>query len=456
MPESFFLPVFYDIMRQIKNNWRRIMTEQTFAQELIDFCYASPTSFHAVETAKEILIKNKFIELSESQPWKLTKAKRYFFVRNNSALIAFVTGSKSPTETGFKIVGSHTDSPCFRIKPSPEIVQERLYLSLNTEIYGSPILTTWFDRPLAIAGRVALKSKKALSPEIRLVNIKKPIAVIPNLAIHMNREVNDGYKPDKQKDVLPVIAVLNEKLSQDNFLLKLIASELKVNHTDILDFDLFLYEFEKGCITGANNEFISASRIDNLESVHAGLISLIDSKPTSTCVLACFDNEEVGSSSQTGANSEILASTLERITQAFKGNRESYYIALAQSFIISLDGAHATHPNFLASSDPTNKPLINQGPVIKISANKNYTTDAFSSACFEQICKNAKVPTQKFVNRSDMRGGSTIGPLSSTRVSINSIDIGIAMLAMHSIRELAGTKDHHLMYRALKEFFNTN
>lgn len=425
------------------------------AEELIDFIYDSPTAFHAVETVKKVLSNCGFKELKESDKWNLTKGGKYYTKKNNSAIVAFVMGNDSVVENGFKIIGSHTDSPTFRIKPNPHMICEKGYLKLNTEVYGGPILNTWLDRPLAIAGRVVLKSKNIMSPEERLTNINKPLLVIPNLAIHMNREVNKGVELNPQKHTLPLMGIVNGTMEKNNYLLNILAKELKVNSEDIIDFDLFLYEYEKGCIMGMNNEFISSSRLDDLAMVHASLKALVQCKATKgTNVLVAFDNEEVGSSTKQGADSTMLSSILERIVEKEESSKEAYFRALSKSFIISSDLAHAVHPNSPEKADPVNRPMINKGPVIKISARQSYTSDSFSSAIYEQICKKANVPMQRFVNRSDERGGSTIGPISSTHINIPSVDIGTAVLGMHSIRELGGVEDHFYITESFKEFYN--
>jgi len=427
-----------------------------FAQQLIDFCYASPTAFHAVATTREMLEKNKFVQLHENESWKIKSGGRYYLVRHDSALVAFVAGSAPVAEQGFRIVGAHTDSPGFRIKPAPEMLSEGAYLKLNTEVYGGPILSTWFDRPLAVAGRVALKSKNPMQPQIRLLNIRRPVCIIPNIAIHMNPDANNGFTPNKQVDTLPLLSMVTQKLEEKGYLGKLIASELRVKESEILDFDLFLYEHEKGCLIGNNEEFISSARIDDLSSVHAGISAICGvARPKATCVMACFDHEEVGSSTMQGADSQLLAEVLERIVLSMKGGREEYFRALAHSYIISADGAHAVHPNKGEKADPTSRPLLNRGLVIKLSASHSYTTDAATAATFIQLCERAGAKTQRFVNRSDMRGGSTIGPISSTHVSIRSIDIGLPMLAMHSIRELCGIEDHSAMLKVIQELYQS-
>lgn len=428
--------------------------ELKFAEELIDFIYESPTAFHAVENVKKELEKNGFKELKEEEKWNIEKEGKYFVTKNDSAVTAFVVGKGKIQENGFKIIGAHTDSPCFRVKPNCEMVSEGTYFKLNTEVYGGPILNTWMDRPLSLAGRVTLKGKNILFPETKLVNIKKPIMIIPNLAIHMNRNINQGIELNKQVDTLPLVSLVNENFEKDNYLLKIIAKELNVKGEDILDFDLFLYEYEKGSIIGLNDEFVSCGRLDDLEAVHAGIAALIKAGASeATNVLVCFDNEEVGSSTKQGADSDMLSNILERIVLTQGGNREDFFRALSKSFIISSDSAHAVHPNKGEKSDPTNRPVINKGPVIKIAASQSYTSDSNSSAVFEAVCKKAGVPMQKFVNRSDERGGSTIGPISSTHINIRSVDIGTPLLAMHSIRELCGVMDHYYAAKCFEEFY---
>lgn len=424
------------------------------AQELIDFIYDSPTSFHAAHNAKNMLAAEGFKELRDDEKWEIKKGGKYYFMKNDSAVIAFTAGNKDVWDTGFKIIGAHTDSPTFRIKPSPEMISEGAYVKLNTEVYGGPILNTWLDRPLSIAGRVAVRGKSPMYPEIRLINIKRPLLIIPNLAIHMNRNVNSGVELNRQKDMIPMISMVNENLEKGNYLINILTEELKINKEDILDFDLFLYEFEKGCIMGFNNEFISSSRLDDLAMVQAGVKALLSAdSANNTNVLVCFDNEEVGSSTKQGADSEMLSNILERIVICSNGSREEYFRALAKSFMISADLAHAVHPNSGEKADPVLRPIINKGPVIKLSANQSYTSDSISSSVYTELCKNAGVPVQRFVNRSDERGGSTIGPISSTHINIRSVDIGTPILAMHSVRELGGVMDHTYVIKSFEEFY---
>lgn len=428
--------------------------ELELARDLIDFIYESPTAFHAVENVKDILKRKGFKELNLKDKWSIEKSGKYFVTKNGSALIAFIVGRGDIEKEGFRLIGAHTDAPTFRVKPNPEMVVENSYLKLNTEVYGGPIINTWLDRPLSIAGRVSLKSDNPLYPELRLVNIDRPILVIPNLAIHMNRKINEGVELNKQKDTLPLLTLINETFEKDNFLLKIIAEELSVDVDAIIDFDLFLYEYEKGSIIGLNNEFISSGRLDDLAMIHAGIKAISEAEAsTATNVMVCFDNEEIGSRTKQGAGSPMLRTVLERMILALGKDKEDFYRALYNSFIISADMAHALHPNSPEKHDPVNRPIINKGPVIKINANQNYTTDSDSNSVYEMICKKAGIPVQKFVNRSDERGGSTIGPISSSQLDIRSIDIGNPMLAMHSVRELAGVKDHYYVIKSFEEFY---
>ncbi len=435
------------------------------AQGLLEFINSSKTAFQAAYEIKERLDKSGYKELHECDEWNLEKNGKYYVMKNDSAVIAFEVGSGEIEKDGFRLIGAHTDSPGFRIKPNPEMSVEGHYFKLNTEVYGGPILSTWFDRPLSIAGRVTLKGENPFKPEVRLLDVNKPVLIIPNLAIHMNRSVNDGYAYNRQKDTLPLLTVKDEdaesvrfakdKLEKDGYLLNLIAEELKVEVSDILDFDLFLYEYAEGCLTGLNNEFISVGRLDDLWMVYAGLRALLDSnKIAATKVLVALDNEEIGSLTSQGANSSILDTILERIALGLSKNREEYKRAVSRSVMISSDLAHAIHPNYTEKCDPTNKPLLGMGPVLKIAASGSYSTDSYASAIFKGICEKAGVPCQVFVNRSDLRGGTTIGPITAAKLNIPVIDMGAPLLSMHSIRELASVKDNEYTIKAFTEFFN--
>ena len=430
------------------------MNIKEFGNDLIDFLYESPTAFHAVENAEKLLCKNDFEKINLLDKWNLKLGGKYYVKKNESAIVAFTINSNNIEEEGFRIIGSHSDSPSFRIKPNAEMEAEKTYLKLNTEVYGGPILNTWLDRPLAIAGRVTVKSENILRPKEILVNINKPICIIPNLAIHMNRSVNEGVALNKQRDMLPLVGILNDTLEKDNFLLKEISNNLNISIDKILDFDLFLYEYEKGILMGPNEELVSSSRLDNLAMAHASLHALCNSNGNKGInVAVVFDNEEVGSSTKQGADSNMLLNILERICLSFDKDREGFFRSLYSSFMISADLAHAVHPNVPEKHDPTNRPVMGKGPVIKINANQSYTSDSYSIAIYESICREADVPCQKFVNRSDERGGSTIGPISSTHIDIPSIDIGTPILAMHSIRELGSVVDHYYIHKSFIKFY---
>lgn len=429
--------------------------EKQLALELLDFLYDSPSAFHGVETVKNLLDKNDFIEIKECDKWNLKQGGKYYVIKNDSALIAFVVGDEKIDEVGFRLIGAHTDVPGFRIKPNPQMVTEGKYVKLNTEVYGGPILHTWYDRPLAIAGKVAIKGDSPLKPQTKLVNINKPLLIIPSLAIHMNREVNEGYKINRQVDTLPLLGLINESLEKEDYLMKLLSEELNVNKDDILHFDLGLYEYERGSLIGINEELISSGRFDDMWMVYAGVKALLDSKKNSaTKVMICIDNEEIGSETAQGANSTLLNNLLERITLAVGLDREGYYRALSNSIMISADLAHAVHPNLTDKHDPTNRPVLEGGPVLKIAASGSYSTDSFNGAVFTEVCKSAGVPFQKFVNRSDVRGGSTIGPITAANLTIPVIDMGAPVIGMHSIRELASVKDNYYTIKAFTEFFN--
>jgi len=429
--------------------------EKKLALDLIDFLYKSPTAYHSVKTIKERLDLNGFNEIKESDKWNLQKDGKYYVIKNDSALIAFTIGNGDIEADGFKLIGAHTDSPGFRIKANPEMVSEGKYLKLNTEVYGGPILYTWFDRPLGIAGKVTLKGESPLKPEVKLVNINKPVLIIPSLAIHMNRSVNEGFNINRQKDTLPLLSLINDKFEKDGYLVDILAEELSVDSGDILGFDLGLYEVEKGAIIGLNEEFISAGRLDDMWMVYAGIQALIESKSNkSTKVMVCIDNEEIGSLTPQGANSALLLNILERITLALGKDREGLHRALANSLMISADLAHAVHPNVEEKHDPTNRPVLGNGPVLKTAASGSYSTDSYNAAIFEGLCKSSEVPYQKFFNRSDVRGGTTIGPITSSLLTIPVMDMGAPLLSMHSIRELAAVKDNVYTIKLFTEFFN--
>lgn len=431
--------------------------EKKLAQELIDFLYESPTAYHAAYSVKDILDKEGFEEIFEKDSWSLKKGGKYYLAKNNSAVIAFKVGNGEIEKDGFRLIGAHTDAPGFKIKPNTEMKTEDHYVRLNTEVYGGPILYTWFDRPLGIAGRVILKGKSPLKPEVKLVNINKPVLIIPSIAIHMNRTVNEGYNFNRQKDTLPLVGFVNEELEKKGYLMSLLTQELGVSEDEILDFDLFLYEYEKGCIMGINEEFISAGKLDDQWMVFAGIKGLINSTDIdSTKVMICIDNEEIGSLTAQGAQSNLIRRTLERITIALGKSTEEFFRAVSNSLMISADLAHAVHPNLPDKHDPTNRPLLGKGPVLKIAASGSYSTEGVAAGIFESVCKEANVPMQKFVNRSDVKGGTTIGPMSAADLSIPVVDMGAPLIGMHSVRELASVKDNFYTVEVFTKFFSLN
>ena len=424
------------------------------ARDLIDFIDASPSPFHVILNIKAALKKQGFQELLPGDMWEISPGEKYFVSKNETALIAFVAGLGKPEENGFRIIAAHSDSPSIKIKPNPGVRTNKNYFNLNTEVYGGPILSTWFDRPLSIAGRVSVTGNKLLKPDIHFVNFKQAMCVIPNLAIHLNREINDGLKIERQKMLLPVLALSGNELGEKELLHGLIGSELDILPENILDYDLNLYDVSPGRIMGPYEEFISSGKLDNLAMVHTGVQALTDCAPgEATQLFVCFDNEEVGSLSKQGAGSPFLRNVIHRICDQYGKNVESFYRSIEHSFMISADMAHAVHPAFNEKYDPVSQPLLNEGPVIKINANQKYTSDSDSSAVFEMLCRNAGVPVQKYVNHSDVAGGSTLGGISSAQLDMRSVDIGNPILAMHSICEFGGVEDHYYVLQAFSEFY---
>lgn len=426
-----------------------------YIESLMNFMDSSVCNFCAINTIKKELNNVGFQELSLSDTWTINKGGKYYTTKNDSAIFAFSIGKKSPAQTGFKIIAAHSDSPCFRIKPNAEIKSENGIIKLNTEVYGGPILYTWFDRPLSVAGRVILKGYDALHPITRIIKIERAILLIPHLAIHFNRSVNDGNPLSKQKDMLPILGIFNDVAEKDNILIKTVAKELGVDIQDILDFDLLVYDIQKANLVGIHNEFISSGRLDDLSMAHAALIAMTEgSDEESTHIMAIFDNEETGSGTKQGAASPVLKNILKRINSAVDGNDEDFYRAIAKSFMISADNAHAFHPNYAEKFDPTNHPTIGGGPVIKINANCKYMTDAHSAAIFRSLCKAVGSPYQYFVNHSDVAGGSTLGNILTSQIDIEGVDVGNALWAMHSVRESASIEDHCNMIKVMKYFFS--
>lgn len=416
------------------------------AEKLLAFIRKSPTAFHAVDTMRKTLADQGFQELFEKDYWKLTPGGRYMVTRNNSALIAFSIPEDAPRR--FHIMASHSDSPTFKIKENPEITVEKAYVKLNVEKYGGMLMSPWFDRPLSVAGRVIVSE----GGEIRekLIDIDRDLLMIPSLAIHMNREVNAGYSYNPQKDLLPLYGTAG---TEETFS-KTLAEAAGVREEEILSHDLFLYSRTRGAVWGAEKEFISAGRLDDLQCAFASMEGLLSGEKKKSIAVHCvMDNEEVGSGTKQGAASTFLKDTLLRINSGLGRTYEEYLMSLADSFMISADNAHALHPNYTDMADPVNRPLLNKGIVIKYNANQKYCTDAVSAARFKELCNRAEVPYQTFVNRSDMAGGSTLGNISNTQVPVNTVDIGLPQLAMHSPYETAGVKDTLSLVKAAELFF---
>jgi hypothetical protein len=427
----------------------------THIQSLLQFLDDSPCDFLAVDTMKAILEKEGYSEKKLDNNITVKGGEKFYFTKNDSAIFAIKVGQKPIQETGFKIITAHSDSPGFRIKPNAEIATEGGIVKLNTEVYGGPILYTWFDRPLSIAGRVIVKGEDALHPKSLMLHIKRPLLSISHLAIHFNRAVNEGNKLSKQKDMMPIIAKLNDEMESGNMLLNIVAQELNIKPEEILDFDLLLYGTEKACTFGLNNEFISAGRLDDLSMAHAAITAITETGDTQeTCIAAIFDNEETGSGTKQGAGSPVLANVMQRMVESQGGGYDAFCQAINKSFMISADNAHAYHPNYNEKYDPTNHPVLGGGPCIKINSNCKYMTDAHSAAIFKSLCQEAGSPVQYFVNHSDVAGGSTLGNIFTGQVDIEGVDVGNPMLAMHSIRETASVDDHINMIKVFKHFMS--
>lgn len=427
----------------------------TYIESLLKFMDSSVCNFLAVDTIKKVLVANGFVEKRLEDAFTCQAGEKFFVTKNDSAIFAVTVGSKPVSETGFKIISAHSDSPCFRIKPNPEMVSGDGLVRLNTEVYGGPILYTWFDRPLSLAGRVILKGKSALHPVTRLLKIDNPILVIPHLAIHFNRSVNEGNPLSKQKDMLPILTRISSSLEAKNLLINYVANSLDVSVADILDFDLFVYDTEKACVVGLNDEFVLSGRLDDLSMAHAAITAITEATDSeATCVSAIFDNEETGSGTKQGAHSPVLTNILRRVATCQGVDFDGFCRAVSKSFLISADNAHAFHPNYGEKYDPTNHPAIGGGPVIKINANCKYMTDAHSAAIFKSLCIEAGSPYQYFVNHSDVAGGSTLGNIFTGQLDIEGVDVGSPLLAMHSVRETASTDDHVNMIKVFKHFFS--
>ena len=417
-------------------------------KRLFDFLAASPSCYHAVQALSDRLTQEGYTQLHEADAWTLTAGGKYFVTRNGSSLLAFRVPAGAPA--GFLMAAAHTDSPTFKIKHNPE-KKAGPYVQLSTEKYGGMLMGTWFDRPLSVAGRVVTAKDGKL--ETKLVDVDRDLLVIPSVAIHMNRAANDGFKLMANVDTLPLYGMQEAAGSFRS----VVAAAAGVQEDEILGEDLSLYVRTRGTVFGAKDEFVLAPRLDDLGCVFGLLEGFLAAEPSGSVPVFCaFDNEEVGSETKQGAASSLLSDTLRRIALALGLNEEGYLRMLAQSFLVSADNAHGVHPNHPEYADMTNTPRLNGGVVIKFNANQRYTTDAVSAAAFESVCRRAGVPVQSFTNRGDIAGGSTLGHISTAHVSVNSVDIGLAQLAMHSAYETAGARDTEYLAAAAREFFGSS
>ena len=425
-------------------------------KRLLDFLNASPVNFLAAKNIANELEQAGYRRLDPQMPIGEVKAgDKLYVTKNDSSVYAFHIGRKLLADAGFRMICAHCDSPTFRIKPNAEMTCEGGIVKLNTEVYGGPIMSTWFDRPLTIAGRVIVRGEDALHPKTLLLHVKRPLLLISNLAIHFNREVNDGVKLSKQKDMLPILGIVTSELERGNLLMNVICGELNIKQENILDFDLYLADATPACTLGVHDEFLSSGRLDDLSMCFAGLEAMIATETTDmTKVLAIFDNEETGSQTKQGAGSPFLSMMLKRIALAQSGSEEAFYQAVERAFMISADNAHAWHPNYSEKYDPTNHPVLGGGPVIKFNAAQKYASDAVSAAVFAKICREAGVPCQRFVNHSDVAGGSTLGNILASSIPVRGVDMGNAILAMHSCRETGSTTDHIYCVKAFTKFFS--
>lgn len=422
----------------------------TPSQGLLDFINNSPSPFHATQSMCQALQAAGYQALDERESWQLQPQGRYYITRNDSSIIAIQLGQQDPIEQGIRMVGAHTDSPCLKVKPQPEVACHS-YWQLGVEVYGGVLLSPWFDRDLSLAGRVTFKQNEQL--QSRLIDFKQAIATIPSLAIHLNREANTGWEINAQTELPPILAQLHGEESKDfrALLSEQLQREHNISDASILDYELCFYDSQPAAVIGLNQDFIAGARLDNLLSCYAGLQALLNSDDQHTQVLVCTDHEEVGSNSACGADGPFLEQVLRRVL----GSEEDFVRCVQHSLLISADNAHGIHPNYADKHDDNHGPLLNHGPVIKINANQRYATNSETSSFFRLLCQHANIPVQSFVTRSDMGCGSTIGPITAGQLGIQTIDIGAATFAMHSIRELAGSQDLGYLINVLQGFYNS-
>jgi aspartyl aminopeptidase len=418
-----------------------------FNPGLLAFLAASPTPFHAARELSRRLRDAGFREWKESESWKIVPGERGFVVRNDSSIVAFCIGTGDVAKQGFRVIGAHTDSPCLRLKPQPE--QESCgLLKVGVEVYGSALLSTWFDRDLSLAGRVSYLNTSGRVAS-RLVDFERPIAILPNLAIHLNREVNEHRSINKQVEMPPVLCQWDHETEIRGLLADELARAGEKDVAEIVDFELSFYDTQRPVMAGLREDFIVAARLDNLLSCYIGAMALLEAGPDATAVLVCNDHEEVGSASTSGAEGPFLRAVLERLS----GGGEAMLRAIDRSMLISTDNAHAVHPNYPERHDSRHAPLLNGGPALKINNNQRYATNSETAAAFALCCEKADVAFQRFVSRTDMACGSTIGPITASQIGIRTVDVGVPTFAMHSIREVAGARDPYALYRAAVEFY---
>lgn len=431
------------------------MSEKQQVQQLLNFIDASPSPWHAVASLEQALLNASFMRLYETQQWQLEPGGQYYVIRDDSSIIAFVSGQKTLPESGYKIIGAHTDSPGLRIKPHALFKSGEL-LCMSVEVYGGPILATFTDRDLSFAGRVSYRTETD-TIKTKLVRFEQSLLRLPNLAIHMNRTVNEeGLKLNKQTELPLLFASSSQQQLPDKIFTDLLTAQSGLTAEQILSWEFNIYDTQKGEFWGANQEFYADSQLDNLVSCHAGITALLNENVLhsgNTVVCAFFDHEEVGSESSKGADGSFMPDVLERIAQAQALTAEDYKRALAHSFMLSVDMAHAYQPNFPAAYEVEHKVYVNKGPVIKLNANQRYSSETVSEAMFISWCQQADVPYQKYSHRTDIPCGSTIGPMASAKLGIRTVDVGNAMWAMHSIRESAGVLDHTYMVKVMACFF---
>lgn len=429
------------------------MNQMEHAEKLLQMVEEGTSPFHVVASVERQLAEAGFQKLSMKCDWRLNNGGKYYLVHHGSSLVAFTVGEQFRYGDAFRIAAAHTDFPGLRIKPRPELTKEG-YRQMNVEVYGGAILNTWLDRPLSVSGRVVLRSEDVFHPEIRYVDFQKPFLTIPNLAIHMNREINKGVELNKQQDMLPILGLSGEEQSEE-FFMEHLAKQLRVEKEDILEYELGLYNTDTGDFLGLSEEFISSPRLDNLTGVQAVTTGLIEgSRKSGINVAAFFDHEEIGSKTKQGAGSMLLSAIMERIMLAFGREREKFLEACADSMLLSVDVGHAIHPNKTEKNDITNKDVLGRGFCIKEASSQSYATDSEAIAILQQICEKEKIPYQKFANRSDGTSGSTLGSIASSFLPVKTVDIGVPLLAMHSSRELMGTADQESLVRVVEAFYS--